>query len=101
MLDFLSYRYIYALGQLFLIFDIFITTIFFPIVVIYLYLNIFLQYCKAPKTASDIDAIERKFIIIIIIIIISIIIIITLTQPAVYPIKTFLSRTLTIVRERR
>ena len=99
MLDFLSYRYIYALGQLFLIFDIFITTIFFPIVVIYLYLNIFLQYCKAPKTASDIDAIERKFIIIIIIIIIiSIIIIITLTQPAVYPIKTFLSRTLTIVR---
>ena len=97
MLDFLSYRYIYALGQLFLIFDIFITTIFFPIVVIYLYLNIFLQYCKAPKTASDIDAIERKFIIIIIIISI-IIIIITLTQPAVYPIKTFLSRTLTIVR---
>ena len=100
MLDFLSYRYIYARGQLFLIFDIFFTTIFFPIVVIYLYLNIFLQYCKAPKTASDIDAIERKFIIIIIIIIISIIIIIiiTLTQPAVYPIKTFLSRTLTIVR---
>ena len=97
MLDFLSYRYIYALGQLFLIFDIFITTIFFPIVVIYLYLNIFLQYCKAPGTASDIDAIERKFIIIIIISII-IIIIITLTQPAVYPIKTFLSRTLTIVR---
>ena len=93
MLDFLSYRYIYALGQLFLIFDIIITTIFFPIVVIYLYLNIFLQYCKAPRTASDIDAIERKFIIIIIIIII-----IKLTQPAVYPIKTFLSRTLTIVR---
>ena len=99
MLDFLSYRYIYALGQLLLIFDIFITTIFFPIVVIYLYLNIFLQYCKAPKTASDIDAIERKFIVIIIIIsIIIIMIIITLTQPAVYPIKTFLSRTLTIVR---
>ena len=94
MLDFLSCRYIYALGQLFLIFDIIITTIFFPIVVIYLYLNIFLYYCKAPRTASDIDAIERKFIIIIIIIII----IIKLTQLAVYPIKTFLSRTLTIVR---
>ena len=53
-----------------------------------LLLPFFLYCCKAPRTASDIDAIERKFIIIII----------KLTQPAVYPIKAFLSRTLTIVR---
>ena len=59
-----------------------------------LLLPFFLYCCKAPRTASDIDAIERKFITNIIIIII----IIKLTQPAVYPIKTFLSRTLTIVR---
>ena len=40
--DFLSYRYIYVFGQLFVIFDIIITTIIFiPIVVIYLYLNTF------------------------------------------------------------
>ena len=41
--DFLSSRYTqYALGQLFVIFDITITTIIFiPIVVIYLYLNTF------------------------------------------------------------
>ena len=40
--DFLSYSYIYVLGQLFVILDIIITTIIFiPIVVIYLYLNTF------------------------------------------------------------
>ena len=43
MLDFLSYRYIYALGQLYVIFDIITTTIIFIPVVIYLtvYLDTF------------------------------------------------------------
>ena len=43
MLDFLSYRYIYALEQLYVIFDIISTTIIFIPVVIYLtvYLDTF------------------------------------------------------------
>ena len=48
MLDFLSYRYIYALGQLFVLFDVVITSIIFiPIVVIYLYLDTF--FCNIVK----------------------------------------------------
>ena len=44
------------------------------VVIFKLYLSILEQYCKAPTTVVDIDAIEIKFIIITIIIIIIIII---------------------------
>ena len=61
LLDFLSYRYIYALGQFFTLFSIIITI---PIVVIYWHLNTsFVILQSTCITASHIDTIEIKFIL--------------------------------------
>lgn len=55
-----------SIGYLFVILVIISTTIHTLIVVIFkLYLDILLQYCKAPGTVIDIDAIEIKFILLL------------------------------------